>query len=432
MIKQLLIFVFLLIQCAICKAQQAVFIPQNATIFIGNRQAVGMFGNLLNDGNLSIESNGIFHFLGKIFYNGSSAMLTDKSLLKNTYFGGNINFQQPNPVYGDLGQQIIESKYNDSSSSGPSFSRISINNAQGVIITTDVNVLANVHFNNGHFYLNKYVAVLGDDASAATVTGFNENRYFVAGKNMNEGMLKLNALSPCCIASFPIGSSDTDYNPIQIRNFGAKDNFYLSVFKATFAGSLSATLPKDSSINTIWKLYATKNASHQVEVAAQHINMQEGNLFTQFRNKSFITISNGSAWDRPSLLTNPVVPGNITSTSYQYASMVNKRNIELTNMPIYISKKVSSIKEKPFIPNVFSPNGDGINDVWQIDFLWNHPECRVEIFDRNGQKIYSSIGYSSPWNGTYNGHPLPVATYYYIIDLRNGDGLFSGPVTILR
>ena len=390
-----------------------------------------MFGNLLNSGNLSIESNGNFHFLGKIFYNSSSAMLTDKSLTKNTYFGGNINFQQPNPLYGDLGQQIIESKYNDSSSSGPSFSRMSINNAQGVIITTDVNILANVHFNKGHFYLNKYVAVLGDDANAATISGFNESRYFVAGKNMNEGLLKLSALSSCCIASFPIGSSDIDYNPIQIRNFGAKDNFYLSVFKTPVAGSLSS-LPKDSSINIIWKLYATKNVSHQVEVAAQHINMQEGFTFTQMRNKSFITLSNGSKWDRPSLLTSPLIPGNITSTFYQSTTMVNRRKMDITNQPIYISKKVIYIKEKPFIPNVFSPNGDGTNDDWQIDFLWNHPECRVEIFNRNGHKIYSSVGYFSAWNGTYNGQPLPVATYYYIIDLRNGDGLLSGSVTILR
>ena len=431
MIKPFLIFVFLLLQCAIGTAQESLFIPKNATVFIGNTQAVGLFGNLLNSGNLSIESNGNFHFLGKIFYNASSATLTDKSLIKNNYSGGNINFQQPNPLYGNLGQQIIESKYNDSSSSGPSFSKISINNTLGVIISTDVNVLANVHFNKGHFYLNKYVAVLGDNANSATVTGFNESRYFVAGKNMNEGMLKLSALSSCCIASFPIGSSDTDYNPIQIRNFGVKDNFYLSVFKTPVSGGLSS-LPKDSSINIIWKLYTTKNVSHQVEVAAQHVNNQEGFAFASLRKKSFITINKGIGWDKTSFLTIPLIPGNITSSSYQFTSMVNQRKIDITNQPIYISKKVTNMKEKPFIPNVFSPNGDGINDDWQIDFLWNYPECRVEIFNRNGHKIYSSVGYFSPFNGTYNGQPLPVATYYYIIDLRNGDGLLSGSVTILR
>jgi gliding motility-associated-like protein len=70
------------------------------------------------------------------------------------------------------------------------------------------------------------------------------------------------------------------------------------------------------------------------------------------------------------------------------------------------------------VPNAFSPNGDGINDDWQITNLITYPEAIVQVFNRNGQLVYQSRGYGRAWNGTYNGKPLPVGTYYYVIDLK--------------
>lgn len=84
------------------------------------------------------------------------------------------------------------------------------------------------------------------------------------------------------------------------------------------------------------------------------------------------------------------------------------------------------------IPNVFSPNGDGTNDTWVIPKLSDYAGCTVEVFNRYGQLIFRSIGYNTPWDGTYNGKPLPVGTYYYIINPKNGRKPKSGPITILR
>ena len=83
------------------------------------------------------------------------------------------------------------------------------------------------------------------------------------------------------------------------------------------------------------------------------------------------------------------------------------------------------------IPNVFTPNGDGINDTWQIKHLADYSDCRIDIYNRYGQVIYKGIGYGNAWNGTSNGKLLAAGTYYYIIDLKTGTKPLSGSVDIV-
>ncbi|GAB2539043.1 hypothetical protein GCM10027189_22160 [Rufibacter soli] len=84
------------------------------------------------------------------------------------------------------------------------------------------------------------------------------------------------------------------------------------------------------------------------------------------------------------------------------------------------------------IVNTFSPNRDGINEVWEIENIENFPDATVEIFNRYGAQVYKSTGNYVPWDGTHNGSPLPLATYYYIIRLNKDDKPFTGSVTIIR
>ena len=72
------------------------------------------------------------------------------------------------------------------------------------------------------------------------------------------------------------------------------------------------------------------------------------------------------------------------------------------------------------IPNAISPNGDGKNDVWKLDFLQLlYPNVEIDIYNRWGESVFNSKGYNTPWDGTYNGTPLPVGTYYYVINLND-------------
>ena len=82
------------------------------------------------------------------------------------------------------------------------------------------------------------------------------------------------------------------------------------------------------------------------------------------------------------------------------------------------------------IPNAFSPNGDGINDIWDIRGLAGYADSRTEIFDRYGQLIFNSTGYAKPWDGKHRNTPAPVGTYYYIITYNNMR--YAGWVMLLR
>lgn len=83
------------------------------------------------------------------------------------------------------------------------------------------------------------------------------------------------------------------------------------------------------------------------------------------------------------------------------------------------------------IPNAFSPNGDGINGTWVIGGFENEPMVMVSVFNRYGVKLFESKGYGSPWNGKFNGKPLPAGVYYYVISAKNKKQTLNGFVTII-
>ena len=90
------------------------------------------------------------------------------------------------------------------------------------------------------------------------------------------------------------------------------------------------------------------------------------------------------------------------------------------------------VLKAPIIPNIFSPNGDGVHDRWDIPFLESYPGCTIDVVNRYGQLIFRSVGYTTAWDGRVNGKDVPVGTYYYVIDPKNGRAKVTGYVDIIR
>ena len=84
------------------------------------------------------------------------------------------------------------------------------------------------------------------------------------------------------------------------------------------------------------------------------------------------------------------------------------------------------------VPEIITPNNDGFNDTWVIQGLEYYTGVTVEVFDRWGKRLFFSQGYDIPWDGTYNGKELPMASYHFVIRIKNGLPPMIGNITIVR
>ncbi len=94
--------------------------------------------------------------------------------------------------------------------------------------------------------------------------------------------------------------------------------------------------------------------------------------------------------------------------------------------PISISEDLACIE----MPNTFTPNGDGTNDTWNLDFS-SYGSAHLTIYSKWGKIVREFNEVNISWDGIFEGNPLPAGTYYYILELDSGI-VQNGPVTIVR
>ena len=120
-----------------------------------------------------------------------------------------------------------------------------------------------------------------------------------------------------------------------------------------------------------------------------------------------------------------------TGSTIQHAYNISKPVLEYlisltaTNKNGCVNSASTIIDVVPFVPNVFSPNGDGINDVFM-------PDTDLQVFDRNGLSLYKG---TAGWDGTYNGRLIDTDTYFYLIyyiDRNQQMHTKKGYITLVR
>jgi gliding motility-associated-like protein len=112
----------------------------------------------------------------------------------------------------------------------------------------------------------------------------------------------------------------------------------------------------------------------------------------------------------------------------QYSVTITDQSYCQKNVGVYVPE---SSQLCLFIPDAFTPNGDGINDTWEIGYIEKYPDAIINVFNRWGQHIYQARGNDDFWDATWDGKFVPAGTYVYVIDLRNGMETFSGTVTVI-
>jgi gliding motility-associated-like protein len=143
------------------------------------------------------------------------------------------------------------------------------------------------------------------------------------------------------------------------------------------------------------------------------------------------------------------VSGGVPGTDYTYAWSDNSTTMNLSNITsgtytvqvtdanscsVTRTIELHSLQDNCLImSDVISPNGDLINDFWNIQNSNLYPEMEVTIYNRWGQPVWKSgKGYPSPWDGKSDGGELPIDSYHYVIDLHNGSKVMVGDITIVR
>jgi gliding motility-associated-like protein len=101
------------------------------------------------------------------------------------------------------------------------------------------------------------------------------------------------------------------------------------------------------------------------------------------------------------------------------------------NQATDVSQSITALPTFDDISSLFTPNNDGINDYWYIPDLVKYGNVEVMVYNRFGQKVYHSDSYKNDWDGTWNGYPLPSASYYYIIK-SSKKGYIKSVVNIVR
>lgn len=92
---------------------------------------------------------------------------------------------------------------------------------------------------------------------------------------------------------------------------------------------------------------------------------------------------------------------------------------------------------KPYVPNAFTPNNDGKNDVYRVRFKGDVKLESFSIFNRYGQRIFYTTDVNTGWDGTWNDKLQDLGTYFYYIKLICGNKgnnhlEFKGDVTLIR
>src|SRR2546428_7230971 len=136
-------------------------------------------------------------------------------------------------------------------------------------------------------------------------------------------------------------------------------------------------------------------------------------------------------WTPSAGLSNPTISNPTITPTFDMDYVVTVTNAEGCSTDCHVHVNVLPNVTPP---NTFTPNGDGVNDTWEIPGIEKYPNAEVYVFNRYGEKMFYSNGYreNQRWDGRVNGKPVPTATYYFIIK-PNKDQLkpFAGGVTIL-
>jgi gliding motility-associated-like protein len=393
----------------------------NSTVIIASgtteqRYAEGSYfgpnANWVIDGTLEIWSKNIWIAPGAKFSGNGKIILYDPG---------------DNPFYPDMPSAITNIDGNNSD-----FIHLTIEhqNARSIVLTDlpdpgyntgdpsgeksaalNIGGTLNLSVNYANVFLNGHDLAFN---TTGAISNYNEMRMIVTGNSNAGHVIKDYATGAPFV--FPVGIQQRDYTPATITP-ASEGKVYVSVQDYAAAGIPGIT--KERGMDRTWNIYADNPL--KVAITLQHNATTNGPLFRD-RDAVITQYQGGSAWDK--------VAGTNPMTGVHTRNEVSLTT-GTTSVGAWFTKYSFSVNNL-VVPNLFTPNGDGVNDAFVIRGLDLFRENELTIINRWGNAVYKALNYKNDWTG--NG--LNEGTYYYLLRVRENSEtewkVFKGYITLIR
>jgi gliding motility-associated-like protein len=247
------------------------------------------------------------------------------------------------------------------------------------------------------------------------ISNYNEDRMVVTGNSITGHMIKEYATAGPFV--FPVGIAERDYTPASLTPSGP-GKLFVSVQDYTAANTQG--IKQEVGMDRSWHIYATEPI--KTDLTLQHNSNTNGQLFTD-PDAGIGQYLGNNKWN--------MVRGSNPSTGVHTRTNVNISGDPLANGAWFTKYTVSD--KTLFIPNLYTPNGDGRNDVFEIRGLELFDENDIVIVNRWGNEVYKQKNYKNNWTG----EGLNEGTYFYVLRLKERSAdpewkVFKGYITLIR
>jgi gliding motility-associated-like protein len=372
----------------------------------------GPNANWVIDGTLEIFSKNIWIAPGATFKGAGKIVIYNPG--KNPYYSqmgsGPTHIDGNNGTFIDL---IVEHENGENITladvADPGFS--TINPAGAEAAQLNIGGILDLGTDHANIILNGHNLAFN---SSGKITNYSRSRMVVTGNSIAGHMIKDGAGSDGFV--FPVGIEEGDYTPATLSALSA-GKLWVSV--QDFRGADKTVKNIALGMDRVWHIYGS--AGLKVNMVLQHNSSSNGALFND-ANAAIARYLNMDKWDILKGM-NPSV-GVHTRNDVAMVTDMAANGGYFTKLAVAGSALV--------IPNLYTPNGDGTNDTFEIRGLELFAENDLVIVNRWGNEVFKATNYRNNWTG----EGLNEGTYYYVLRIKENSSsswqVFKGYITLIR
>lgn len=338
--------------------------------------------------NIWIAPGAVFSGTGKIIiYNPGSNPLYTGMAKGPTIIDGNNN---------DFINLLIEHRAGNAVLEDISDPGYATTNPTGVASATlNIGGELNLAASGANIILNGHDLIFNNSGK---ISGYGTDRMVVTSNSTKGHMVKEYDKAGSFV--FPVGIAEKDYTPATINT---KQAGRLSVSVQNFAGAQLPGVKIYTDMDRSWQIYGILPL--QADVTLAH-NPNSGNPLFRDPHAGIAQYAGNGKWD--------VVKGASPSLGVH-----TRQNMTIATDPMDNSRWMTLLSTRAmFVPNLFSPNGDGVNDTFEIRGLELYAESEISIVNRLGNEVFKATNYKNNWTG----EGLNEGTYFYVLKTKETTG----------